>query len=183
LEKTGTEQIFDRAVAANLTDVRVKNAYTQFCYDQKDYEKAEALYFEVIEIYPRDFVAHNLYAKVLAKTNREPEAISRLERLISEFERIPKPTDGERKNLITSYMTYRSILDVDGRYGFFEKGIFNLLVKDGFRQDSVKEMFVSAEAVRVVKDRYQRLLNVRSLGGRLKRRYADALAKTSRRKF
>lgn len=110
LNKIETKELYEKAIAKYENDLHLKRAFIDYLLKIKQYEDAKKVCKEVLDKTSEDFVATNLYPKILFKSGQQVEAISYMEERIKKYRKMPL-NEKTKRFLIITYMEYYNILD------------------------------------------------------------------------
>ena len=115
LDKEHTQKVFEYATKTFPKNSFLKLSYANYLFNQAIYDKADKLCIEAKSVHKDNYVVHNIRAKIMDKKGDHAEALQLLRNQISNFKRKENLKEGERKALLTNYMTYFSLI------GYFEE--------------------------------------------------------------
>ena len=106
-----TENLYNTAIKQYPNDIFLRNSYLNYLYEKGDYSVAENFYLKTqSDIEDGDFVAKNIYAKVLAKTEREEEAYRVFEQRLSTYNR-NNLSDEKKRQFVRDCTNYSLVLE------------------------------------------------------------------------
>lgn len=120
LNKEGTQKVFEHATKTFPKNSFLKLSYANYLFNQDSYDKAEKLCIEAKKVHNDNYVVDNIRAKIMDKKGDHAGALQLLRNQISNFKRKENLNEGERKALLTNYITYFSLI------GYFEELQFTI---------------------------------------------------------
>ena len=142
LNKTGTQQLFEKIAGAFSKNIFIQISFTNYLYSKGDYDTAKMICDTAKGIGPDNYAVMNLYAKILNKKGEKGKALQILDNEITKFQLKINRNAGETQALITYLMTRFSFIEYYTTAKAAMQNISKYLHRDGMPDNIIEDLFL-----------------------------------------